>query len=296
MKACASLCCVLSLAVCALAQGPATGLPPFSSQASLGFETINVQNLNVHFSIPVISLGGRGLNFSFPLVYDSSIWVNSGTAWTPVVDKNGSPTWGWQKDWAVGSISYNSTAVTCRTTIDGYLVREPTTRYNNYVYTDAAGQHKFMLDFYADLTDCSNFNTFPRTGYATDGSGIYIDASSPDSPVVTNVSGTKVSFTGVPTDTNGNYFTKTVVGSNEVDWTDTLGNSNPPALKVVNSTNTATYTYTSPAGTPAADHIQLWHAYRANKLRLCWHYPIQPVRLAGRQHRFARRNLVRLHL
>src|SRR5437016_5542 len=71
----------------------ATGTPAFSSMGGGPFDAVNLGNLNVHFSIPVLHKAGRGIPFTYDLSYDSSIWapVTSGstTTWTPVNN------WGW---------------------------------------------------------------------------------------------------------------------------------------------------------------------------------------------------------
>lgn len=78
------------------AQEQPTGIPPFSSVQSIGIDGINRQNLNVNFSVPIVSSPGRGLNFNFPVTNDSLLWVRGTSAWTPVVDAAGNPTWGWK--------------------------------------------------------------------------------------------------------------------------------------------------------------------------------------------------------
>src|SRR6266404_7404646 len=101
------LTCSLLFAYSAYAQDPQTGIPPFSSVQALGLDAINRQNLNVNFSIPISSSPGRGINFSFPIVNDSLLWKkSSSSAWTPVVDGSGSPTWGWKTTLPVGTTRY----------------------------------------------------------------------------------------------------------------------------------------------------------------------------------------------
>jgi RND family efflux transporter MFP subunit len=72
-----------------------------------------------------------------------------------------------------------------------------------YTYTDGGGTiHKFSVDFSTVATICG-FNTGPRTEYATDGSGYYLDATIPAGPIIKSPSGDVI--TGTRTDTNGNY-------------------------------------------------------------------------------------------
>src|SRR5882762_132914 len=83
---------VLGLSLAVLAQGPATGVPRFSSMGGGPFDIINLGNGNVHFSIPVLHKAGRW-PFFYDLVYDSSVWipVSSGPnkTWSPISN------WGW---------------------------------------------------------------------------------------------------------------------------------------------------------------------------------------------------------
>src|ERR1022692_1956253 len=70
---------------------PTTGLPPLGSFAGGPFDTVNLANLNTHFSIPVFSRPGVGIPFSYSLSYDSLVWVPvPGGQWQPVSN------WGWR--------------------------------------------------------------------------------------------------------------------------------------------------------------------------------------------------------
>jgi hypothetical protein len=69
-----------------------TGTPPFGSFGG-GPDVINLANLNAHWTIPVLHKPGRGMNFTYDLSYDTSVWypVTSGgtTTWQPAGN------WGW---------------------------------------------------------------------------------------------------------------------------------------------------------------------------------------------------------
>jgi hypothetical protein len=69
-----------------------TGTPPFGSFGG-GPDIINLANLNSHIAIPVLHKPGRGMNFTYDLSYDSSVWYpvssNGTTTWQPVAN------WGW---------------------------------------------------------------------------------------------------------------------------------------------------------------------------------------------------------
>jgi len=80
----------VSSAVFTVAQSiPTTGVPPLSSTAGSPFDVVNLANLNSHFAIPVFSRAGKGISFSYSLIYDSLVWQviqNSGgqLQWAPM--------------------------------------------------------------------------------------------------------------------------------------------------------------------------------------------------------------------
>ena len=65
-----------------------TGTYPFGTFDNKGIDSIDLGNLNVHLTIPIINKPGRGLPFYYNLSYDSSVWyptsVNGSTVWQPV--------------------------------------------------------------------------------------------------------------------------------------------------------------------------------------------------------------------
>jgi len=72
-----------------------TGTPPFGTFASNSApDVIDLANLNAHIPIPVLHKAGRGLDFTYDLSYDSSVWYpvtsNQVTSWQPVLY------WGWR--------------------------------------------------------------------------------------------------------------------------------------------------------------------------------------------------------
>src|SRR5271166_2182937 len=88
-----------------------TGLPPFAPLAGGGGEVVNLANLNVHLSIPVVHKPGRGLDFDYVLNYDSTVWTHLGTygSWSPA------PNWGWSGvgEGSVGFIEYEHYSNIC---------------------------------------------------------------------------------------------------------------------------------------------------------------------------------------
>lgn len=192
-----------------------TGFPPYGSFEPGGFDVVNRQNLNVNFSIPIAAFPGRGRGFGFSVVHDSLVWRRSGGLWQPVAD------WGWKKDRPVGTITYLRLTQWCS---PGGPKSEsyPVYRYMNYSFTAPDGTvHSFGLDFYEWETDC-NFPTEPRKAHASDGSGYFIDATSPESPKVFDSSGNELTNVQA-VDTNGNFVSRQVISSTETHWKDTRG-------------------------------------------------------------------------
>ncbi len=158
-----------------------TGTPPFGSFGG-GPDVINLANLNSHITIPVLHKPGRGLNFTYDLSYDTSVWypVTSGgtTSWQPV------PNWGWRgvTEAASGYTSASSISVTCYQcnpytcwTATGEII------VSNWVYHDAWGvPHSFSGE--ADLYTGACLNMpGPSTGFTSqviDGSGYTLTVSS----------------------------------------------------------------------------------------------------------------------
>ena len=88
----------------------AIDMPSFGSYAG-GPDMINLGNLNVHWTFPIGTKAGRGLPFSYPISYDSSIWApitSSGvTSWVPPASSSfGWPTLAANNAGLPGSISY----------------------------------------------------------------------------------------------------------------------------------------------------------------------------------------------
>src|SRR6266446_1577277 len=221
----------------AAAQTPVTGFPPYGSFADGKFDAVNRQNLNVNFAIPVMSSPGRGTDLNFSIDYNSLLYtrgtVGSNTSWQFST--------GWNTSVVKGSFSYTSTFQLCQSSL------EDTVRDSNWAYTDELGtRHAFNLSFYEQATAC-HYQTGPRTGYATDGSGYYLDVTDPTSPIVISPAGQKYQDVGVQkilTDTNGNIIS-TVIGQSGW-WQDTLGRT---ALKITNNGNTSTtYQYLDTSG------------------------------------------------
>jgi RHS repeat-associated protein len=253
-----SLVAIVILLVSARAfAGPATGTPPYRSFGG-GPDVINLGNLNVHYSFPVLGRTGRGIPFSYALAYDSSVWMPAG-AWIP-----SSNSWGLTRDAAagVGYVGYSGVQHQCIDRNDGSTVY-----FNVYtfsVYVDPTGtSHYFGLGINDSDGTCAGANN-TATGTATDGSGMTMTVSatpncscSPTASVILRT-GEKVvpalgtSATGGPqTDSNGNQITTTSV-SGTTKFFDTLS-SVTPVLTISGAVpNPVSYTYTAPSGVAAS--------------------------------------------
>jgi RHS repeat-associated protein len=216
---------IAALAFSACLSNAQTGFPLWGSFETSAFDGVNRQNLNVNFSIPLVSTPSRAGSFNYALVYDSLIWTKTGTAWTPVTDANAAATWGWKDNLMLGSVKFLKTTEICDS-------QPPSSspHYTDYKITDGGGTvHNFSLDFYSAATAC-HFNTGPRTGFATDGSGYYMDATNASVPIAYSPSGDKIS--GTRTDSNGNYISGIVVSGSETDYKDTNGRITLKKVKV----------------------------------------------------------------
>lgn len=247
----------------------ATGTPPFGSFGGGPFDTINLGNLNVHFSIPVLQKAGRVTPFIYDLSYDSSVWTtmtSSGvTQWEPAAN------WGW-------GVSSTSTAG-----LAGYLTMVPTTQdimqcappsqawevtvtFSNWVYHDSFGS---THNFHGVVTITTNPCVTPVQRTVNDLHAVALDSSGytlqtnysvPSLPTVTarsgrtmlNVQATAGGGASGNTsimDQNGNEITTDGSGH----FYDTL--SSTTAVLTVSGSGTPSsptkFTYTAPSGSAA---------------------------------------------
>ena len=136
---------LLTMTGIASAQVP-TGTPPFGSFGGGPVDTIDLANLNVHFSIPTLSKAGRGLSFTYPLSYDTSIWYSSSTlgslAWTP------GSNYGWvgTSPTPAGFNTNNVTTTTQNCNVGGgHFLRGTIYTYTNWAYHDGRNTaHPFI--------------------------------------------------------------------------------------------------------------------------------------------------------
>lgn len=246
----------------AAAQQPITGIPPLSSTAGGPFDTVNLANLDVHFSIPVFSRAGKGIPFFYNLTYDSLIWapVSSGglVTWKPATN------WGWapQTSAATGYMVIPQQMIIC--TNGG---RGTEHIYGPFTYIDPSGTSHFYNDYLYHVSSngtCPDQELDSFIDKAQDGSGLRLSAqltggfSCCISTVTTKsgvvFSGLQAGGNGLVTDPNGNTITITATGV----FTDTL---NSTALTVTGAApNPVQYQYTAPS-TGAAAVTVTYHSY-----------------------------------
>jgi len=229
-----------------------TGAPPFSSLGGGPFDTVDLGNLNVHFSIPILNKAGRGIPFAYALSYDSSIWspVTGGgsTNWSPAAN------WGWR---ATTESLAGYVSETLHIDIQGCGGSWWTFTYHGPDGTP----HDFPL--YPRIDPYGNCGTPTGSGVTQDGSGygIYIDASgTTQKATVFPPSGGSIYFpdltssqTGAVTitDPNGNY----VQTTDGVHFTDTANPSGANELVITTGSNYTKYTYTAPSGASAVYQV-----------------------------------------
>jgi RHS repeat-associated protein len=240
---------------------PATGTPAFGSFAG-GPDVINLANLNDHWTIPVLHKPGRGMNFTYDLNYDSSVWYpltsNGTTTWQPVQN------WGWsaQTQGSTGFLEYSLTQ-SCNGSC--------TLTWSNYVYFDAFGTlHQFTGTITGQAGGgmgggwTSGGGNF--TSLAADGSGysLYVSVTAVSGSftwysTLTTSSGVVTyppsSYSQYPptypiqvTDRNGNQITVDTSGH----FYDTLSSTTPVLTVAGTAPSNTTFTYTAPSGANAS--------------------------------------------
>ena len=186
------------------------------------------------------------MNLDFGISYNSSIWSPGGTTWTPAVNDGGQPTWGWNLTSPIGSIPHVYSTGTCYYIQGEHVYPYTTYLYDDYAYIEPNGTvHSFPAKYVIVPSPCTGHGTYiSGSQYASDGSGYFINLSSPTAPVVYSPSGLKITSSSL-TDTNGNSITATVVNSSETDWTDSSGRV---ALKIISNGSTIQYEALTPSG------------------------------------------------
>jgi RHS repeat-associated protein len=219
----------------------ATATYAYGTFDNKGLDTINLGNLNVHLSIPIINKAGRGLPFSYSLGYDSSVWhpsgVNGTGAWTPL------PTFGWTgiTPAMTGYITYTTLQRRC------YMETQWVTYYveTSWVYHDALGQAHAYSGVIQDGTAGCATEDFGFTATATDASGYTMTASYDDASISTSngsqINAPLTGSAGTIVDANGNTLSADGAGH----FTDTTGKTVLSVTGVAPSPTTLKYTDTS---------------------------------------------------
>ena len=216
------------------AQSPpiATGQYTFGAYDNHGFDTINVGNLNVSFSIPVLHKAGRGLPFLSDVIFNSSAWypvsISGSLYWNP------QPGFGWAVNgqFAPGTLTHSTTTV-WNPTAGCYYSQE-----SNWAYRDPSNAtHYFSgtmqaIDYplYPGESGVCTFIPTAFTVAAGDGSAYSLTVAGDlsQAQISTIGSGSSVSFTQNSgfqaisvTDPNGNQIS---YDPSHANFTDTTGN------------------------------------------------------------------------
>lgn len=226
-----------------------TGTPPFGSFGGGPFDIVNLGNLNVHSTIPIIQKAGRGSSYSYSLSYDTSVWYPTGASgsqtWTHV------PQYGWVFPPAAGWLTDNLEA-TFQEPCDppSNMTMNTFYAYGQFVYHEINGtSHPFGASYTTPyIPGCASGSQTPSFATATDGSGYTISVGgSPFVSQVTAPDGTVynlVTSVNSRTDPNGNQITESTSGT----ITDTLGQT----VLTISGSNPLKLTYTAPSGALAS--------------------------------------------
>jgi RHS repeat-associated protein len=232
------------------------GTPPFGSFDGGPVDVVDLGNLNVHLSIPIVTKAGRGGSFSYNLGYDTSVLgpghYTSGVAWNQAFN-NG---WTGPTQIRTGAVTAQGNTTTTNCTVGGRQQHGLLVQLTGYRWQDVRGTaHPFsgMASFYSGCTP----GFFGFTNTTSDGSGHTMTVQSLSSQPVSTPSATAYdppayntsTGPGTATDSNGNV-SSVQFPSNTV-FTDTLGIT---VLTIAGSgtpSSPITLTYPAPSGANA---------------------------------------------
>lgn len=240
---------------CLSAQNTGTGLYKFGSFDSKGFDTINLGNLNAHFEIPIVNKPGRGIPFTYSVVYDSLVWSpitsNGLTYWQP------DDTFGFhfQSYGAViGYLTYSYFPTAC----GGGGTIHLSSGTSDYVYHDKLGRsHLFNYQVRCG-TVYGDGSTSDGSGYSYNGSTVSTAHGTVINPAV--ISALSSSTAGSVNDKNGN----TVTANSNNTYTDTLGVTELTIAGTGNANSPLQLTYPvpqQPGGTTSATATVYYKTY-----------------------------------
>ncbi|MGC1684931.1 MAG: hypothetical protein WA734_04875, partial [Candidatus Acidiferrales bacterium] len=237
------LAATLAFATATYGQTPGTGFPMYGSFDASPVDTVNRYDLDSVLTMPIVSGNGRGLGFQYSVSYNSLIWtiVNSqllGSVWQPNLygsSGNGPLPWGWNTVALAGATTYSQSSTTC-----GFGT---TTTYSGFLWVAPDGtQRSFPITTVQITGSCNGNPVSTGNAAASDGSGFHMWVTSYTQTEVVGPDGSQVYPT--PKDTNGNYVSSSVNGS-ETDWTDSAGHL---ILKIVKSSSSIQYEVAAPDG------------------------------------------------
>ncbi len=238
------------------------GLPSNSVFSGGDVDVVNLQNGNLHISIPLVSSAQRGgSTLEYAFVYDTQAWIKQWNqyalcglkACSPpghyLAEENTNVVSGWRItspfNWSVEST--NSGSINCATISQTYE------QFTNWVIIDPEGtQHSLPLRMERGQYSCLGQTL---AGPALDGSGLYFNSQT---GLIYTKDGYQISGSIIPSlgvglfgpgqDRNGNLTTETsdTLGRNLLT---TSGGTNP------DGTGFTTYTITNSAGKPLVFRI-----------------------------------------
>ncbi|MGH9585787.1 MAG: RHS repeat domain-containing protein [Acidobacteriaceae bacterium] len=201
------------------------GSPTFSTQIPIENGFINVNNGDIHIEIPLATQKQRGrLQLDEKLVYDSRIWKiidNSGYSWQPTNVPNSMGGWVFSSGLGPETVVFHTENGQIPCQAGGVYTYQ---QYWNWTWSDPQGTvHPFStvstLQYHGTGAACVNPppGTPSSGGYASDGSGYYLQVSNYTSPVITDQQGNVYHPTvfgasyppnssDLIADSNGNYY------------------------------------------------------------------------------------------
>ncbi len=238
-----ALASLLALAPAFAAAQVSSGIYQFGAFDTPGLDTIDVGSLNAVFSLPVLHKAGRaGTNFTYDLVYNSSIWVPAGVSgsqtWTPVTN------FGWlgQTQVVTGYETQQQISNTCSTSQGKF---PSNTTYGPRYYDTAGIEHRWSGSIQDSGGQCPGDHDTLSNTRSLDGKYKLGQGGYPIYDVVGNIvqpSSSPNGGVGSYTDTNGNQISTDGNGH----FTDTTG----ATVLTIAGTSPQTYTYKDTSGNP----------------------------------------------
>lgn len=237
---------VISLPARAQSYLTEVGSPTFTTAVPVRNGFVNVANGNLHLTIPLTTLPGRGkLTYSAGIAYDSRIWQAENNVWEP---NNIGVTWdGWRLVTSgPGTPGDSEFSFYCLDHL-GDVIGERD-KFYNYTWTAPDGTTRVfpitLWQYSGSGSGCTGTSNGNGSSYANDSSGYYMTVVSYGVSEVLAPDGTQV----YPQykDTNGNYYSEDknfnvidTLGRTPVTVTsDYNGHSNETLYAVLNSQGT----------------------------------------------------------